>query len=164
VSSFSPEATTTNRLALALGFHWRRLVEARAFGSLFWPATIRSPFGDFRVNRAQFGVVAGPVLQLERLSLIPEAGFVAERLKRFETAPATGVHANQPAAMYRPGAMLALRLCLPLIRPVSAELAAGAAYFGRRAQFRATSAEPARLAEVWPVTVFAQLALDVATE
>jgi hypothetical protein len=66
--------------------------------------------------------------------------------------------------LYRVGAAAALRLRLPLVRPLSAELAVGAAYFGRHVQFSTTGPAAARLAEVWPAAAFAQLGLDVATE
>jgi hypothetical protein len=163
-ASFSAQAVTTQGMAFALGVNWRAQLEARVFGSLFWPATIRTTWGEFGVKRALLGAAAGPVLQLRQLSLVPEAGVIAERLRRSETTPAAGVLATEAKPLYRIGAVLALRLRLPLIRPLSAELATGAAYFGRSARFSTTGAAASQLAEAWPVAAFAQLGLDVATE
>lgn len=163
-ASFSPQAVTTHGLALALGISWRAQLEARVFGTLFWPATIHTAFGEFGVSRALLGVAAGPLLQLGTLSVIPEAGIVAERLRRSETLPAAGVLATEAEPLYRVGGLLALRLRLPLVRPLSAELAAGAAYFGQRAQFSTTAPGALRLADAWPVAAIAQLGLDVATQ
>jgi hypothetical protein len=163
-ASFSPQALTTNGLALSLGVNWRARLEARLFGTLFWPATIRSALGEFQVNRALLGAAAGPAFQLGTLSLVPEAGLIAERLRRATTIPAEGILASEAKPLHRVGVVLALRLRLPLFRPLSAELAAGAAYFGRRVQFSSTGLAASPLAEVWPVAAIAQLGLDVATQ
>jgi hypothetical protein len=164
IASFSPQAVTTQGLALSLGVSWRAQLEARVFGTLFWPATIHTALGEFGVRRALLGAAAGPVLQLGTFSVVPEAGIVAERLQRSETMPVVGVVATEAQPLYRVGGLLALRLRLPLIRPLSAELFAGAAYFGRRAQFSTTGPGASRLADVWPVAAIAQLGLDVATQ
>jgi hypothetical protein len=164
IASFSPQVVTTQGLALSLGISWRTQLEARVFGTLFWPATIHTALGEFSVRRALFGVAAGPVLELGTFSVVPEAGIVAERLQRSETMPVVGVVATEAQPLYRVGGLLALRLRLPLIRPLSAELFAGAAYFGRRAQFSTTGPGASRLADVWPVAAVTQLGLDVATE
>lgn len=163
-ASFSPQALTTNGLALSLGVNWRARLEARVFGTLFWPVAIRTALGEFEVNRALLGAAAGPALQLGTLSLVPEAGVIAERLRRSATMPAEGILASEAKPLHRLGVVLALRLRLPLFRPLSAELAAGAAYFGRRAQFSSTGPGASPLAEVWPVAAIAQLGLDVATQ
>jgi hypothetical protein len=164
MASFSPQALTTNGMALALGIHWRARLEARAFGALFWPTTIDSQYGQFRVNRALLGAAAGPVFQMGKLAVVPEAGIVIERLRRSETIPAAGVLASEGKALHRLGAVLAVRLRLPLIRPLSAELVAGAAYFGRGAQFSTTGLRGAQLAEVLPIAALAQLGIAVATD
>jgi hypothetical protein len=163
-ASFSPQAVATHGIAFALGVDWRAQLEARVFGTLFWPATIGTDWGEFEVQRASLGAAAGPVLKLGALSLVPEAGVITERLRRSVTTPATGVLATESKPLYRVGAAAALRLRLPLVRPLSAELAVGAAYFGRHVQFSTTGPAAARLAEVWPAAAFAQLGLDVATE
>lgn len=162
-ATFSPEVVTTNGLALALGVDWRGQLEARAFGTLFWPAKLETPFGAFGVSRALFGAAAGPVLKLPTFSLVPEAGIVAERLRRAETTPAAGVIASQARALYRVGGVVAVRLRVPIIRPLSVELVTGAAYFGRRVQFSTSGPAASQLVGVWPLTAFAQLGLDVAT-
>lgn len=164
VASFSPEKVATTGIALALGVDWHARLEARVFGTWFWPASIHTALGEFEVNRALLGVAAGPILKLRTFSLIPEAGVVTERLQRSETTPAAGVLATEGQALYRIGGALALRLRLPLIRPLSAELVAGAAYFGRRVQFATTGPAATQLAEVWPVAAFVQLGLDAATQ
>ena len=43
-ASFSPQAVMTHGLALALGVNWSAKLEARLFGTLFWPGT---SFFDF---------------------------------------------------------------------------------------------------------------------
>jgi hypothetical protein len=163
VASFSPAAPTTEGLGLTLGVSFRAHVEARAFGAQFMPQLIRVPFGEFRVARAFLGAAAGPVFRGPAFSFAPEAGLVAERLRRYDATPTAGVYATEPAPLYRFGGLLALRLRHTLFRPVSAELVTGALYFGRRVQFTAKNAESEWSEAVWPAVAFAQLGLEIAT-
>lgn len=163
VASFSPAAPTMEGLALALGVSFDAHVEARAFGSAFLPALIRSPLGDFRVARTFLGAAAGPVFQAPTFSFAAEAGFVGERLGRHDATPAAGAVGTEPRALYRFGGVLALRLRHTLLRPLSVELVAGGMYFGRRLQFTARSADSSWSETVWPAVAFAQLGLEVAT-
>jgi hypothetical protein len=163
VASFSPAAPTTEGVGLTLGVSFRAHVEARAFGAAFLPQLIRVPFGEFRVARAFLGAAAGPVFRGPAFSFAPEAGFVAERLRRYDATPTAGVYATAPGPLYRFGGLLALRLRHTLFRPVSVELVTGALYFGRRLQFTAKNAESAWSEAVWPAVAFAQLGLEIAT-
>ena len=163
VASFSPAAPTTKGFGLTLGVSFRARVEARAFGAAFMPQLIQVPFGEFRVARALVGGAAGPVFGTSAFSFTPEAGFVAERLRRYDTVPTAGVYATEPGPLYRFGGLLALRLRHTLFRPVSVELVTGALYFGRRLQFTAKNAENSWSEAVWPAVAFAQLGQGVAT-
>jgi hypothetical protein len=163
VASFSPAAPTTEGLGLTLGVSFRGRVEARAFGAAFMPQLIQVPFGEFRVARAFLGGAAGPVFRGAAFSFAPEAGFVAERLRRYDATPTAGVYATEPGPLYRFGGLLAFRLRHTLFRPVSVELVTGGLYFGRRVQFTAKNAESAWSEAVWPTVAFAQLGLEIAT-
>jgi hypothetical protein len=164
VSSFSSGAPTTEGGMLALGLTWRNRIEARVLGSLFWPVPIHSSFGEFRVNRAIVGATSGPVFSLRAFSFIPEVGVLVERLSRSSTVPAEGIFVGQAVPLYRLGGVLALRLRRALWRPLSLELTAGAALFGRSVQFSARNGSTAPLLEIGPVMGFAQLGIDIATE
>jgi hypothetical protein len=163
VASFSPGAPTTEGLALALGVSFRAHFEARAFGTAFLPPLIDGPLGQFRVTRTLIGAAAGPVFKAAAFSFAPEAGFVAERLRRYDEAAAEGVFATEPSALYRFGGVIALRLRHTLLAPLSVELVTGAMYFGRRLEFTATSAEKSWSQGVWPAVAFAQVGLELAT-
>lgn len=163
VASFSPAAPTTPGVALALSVSFRARVEARVFGTGFAPALLRAPFGEFRVARAFVGAAAGPVFGAPAFSFAPEAGIVAERVRRYDATPTAGVYATEPSALYRLGGVLALRLRHALLRPVSVELVTGAMYFGRRLEFTAKNADSSWSERVWPAVAFAQLGLEIAT-
>lgn len=163
VASFSPAAPTTEGLGLALGVSFRARLEARAFGAVYLPPLISSPFGQFRVARALLGAAAGPVFRAPAFSFAPEVGVVAERLRRYDAVPTAEVFATPPSALYRFGGLLALRLRHTLLRPLSLELVTGAMYFGRRVQFSARNPENSWTEGVWPAVAFAQLGLEIAT-
>jgi hypothetical protein len=164
VASFSQAAPATAGLSLALGVTFRARVEGRLLGSLFAPAQVQSPLGQFRVARAFMGASAGPVLATRAVSLTPEAGVLVERLRRFEAAPAADVAATQSGALYRIGGLLSLRLRHTLHGSLSAEMAAGAVYFGRRVRFSAQGPESSWSTEAWPALAFAQLGLELALD
>ena len=88
---------------------------------------MRGPLGDFRISRGWLGVAGGPVFGTGTFSFTPEAGVVAERLRRFDASPATGVSATPGGSLYRVGGALSLRLRRSLLGPLSAELVTGAA-------------------------------------
>lgn len=163
LASFSPSAPTTQGAVLAVGLTFPARIEARGFATVFVPPLIRGPLGDFRVSRAFFGAAAGPVFRVRAFSFAPEAGLVAERSRRFDAAPAEGVFATEPSALYRVGGSLALRLRHTLVRPLSVELMTGAMYFGRRLQFAAKSADTTWSEGAWPSVAVAQLSLEIAT-
>jgi hypothetical protein len=163
VASFSPAAPTTQGLQLTLGVSFHARVEARAFGAAYLPARIDLPFGAFRVARGFLGAAAGPVFRAPAFSFTPEAGFVAERLRRYDATPTAGFFATEPRPLYRVGGLLGLRLRYSLLRPVSAELVTGALYFGPRLRFTAKNAESSWSEAVWPAVAFAQLGLEIAT-
>jgi hypothetical protein len=164
VASFSPAAATTEGMTFALGASLRGHVEAHAFGSFFWPALMRGPLGEFRVTRVLFGVALGPAFTAGSLSFVPEAGVAGERLHRFDTTPAAGSFATAPSTFVRFGGLLALRLRQRLVRPLSVELVAGSAYFGRRVRFTGSSSESSWSVDAWPAVAFAQLGLDLALD
>jgi hypothetical protein len=164
VASFASGAPTTEGGMLALGLAWRHRIEARLFGSLFWPVPVHSAFGEFRVNRAIVGATSGPVFSTRAFSFIPEVGVLVERLSRSSTVPAEGVFVAQPVPLYRVGGVLAMRLRWALAPPLSLELTSGAAYLGRSVQFSARNGSSAPLLEIGPVMGFAQLGIDIATE
>jgi len=164
VASFSPAAPATEGMTFALGASFRGHVEAHAFGSFFWPARMRGPLGEFRVTRVLFGAALGPVFTAGALSFVPEAGVVGERLHRFDTTPAAGSFATAPSPFVRFGGLLALRLRQRLVRPLSVELVAGSAYFGRRVRFTGSSSESSWSVDAWPAVAFAQLGLDLALD
>jgi hypothetical protein len=163
VASFSPAAPTMEGLALALGVSLNARFEARAFGTAFFPASIRGPLGEFRVARTLLGVAAGPVLRAPTFSFAAEAGLVGERVGRHDATPAAGLLGTEPRALYRFGGALAVRLRHTLLRPLSVELVTGGIYFGRRLQFTAKSGNSSWSETVWPAVAFAQLGLEVAT-
>lgn len=163
VASFSPAAPTMEGLALALGVSLNARIEARAFGTAFFPALIRGPLGEFRVARTLLGVAAGPVLRAPTFSFAAEAGLVGERVGRHDATPAAGLLGTEPRVLYRFGGALAVRLRHTLLRPLSVELVTGGIYFGRRLQFTANSDNSSWSETVWPAVAFAQLGLEVAT-
>ena len=144
-----------------MGVRRRGLAEARLLGALFAPAEVRGPLGDFRISRGWLGVAGGPVFGTGTFSFTPEAGVVAERLRRFDASPATGVSATPGGSLYRVGGALSLRLRRSLLGPLSAELVTGAIYFGRRVRFSARNEESSWSADAWPALAFAQLGLEV---
>lgn len=162
--ALAPDAPTTNGATLALGLGWRNRIEARAFGTLFWPAGVHSAFGEFRLNRAIFGAASGPVFAAAGFALSPEAGVLVERLRRSGTLPSQGIIAHEAATLYRPGGLLELRVRRTLWRPLSVELVAGAAYLGRSVQFSASNGDRSPLLEIGPAMGFAELGLDIAAE
>lgn len=164
IASFSSAATSSPGAAFALGVGWRGRLEARAFGSLFWPVPVRSGWGEFRVNRSLVGAAAGPVFSMRSFSILPEVGVVLERLRRSDTLPTEGVIASEARPLYRAGGLVALRLRYALFRPLSLELVLGGAYLGRSVQFSVRSGEGHPLMEAGPVMGFAQLGFDLATE
>jgi hypothetical protein len=164
IASFAASEPTTQGAALALGLGWRRRVEARAFGALFWPATVHSAFGDFSVHRALVGAALGPVFRAAGFSFCPEIGILVERLRRSGTLPAPGVFANEAAPLYRPGGVAELRVRRALWRPLSLELVAGGAYLGRSVQFSVRNGDRSPFLEIGPVLGFAQLGFALATE
>lgn len=165
VASFAPDAaTTTQGVALALGMRWQNRVEARVFGALFWPARVRSGFGDFRVNRGLLGLAAGPVFTAGGLALSPQAGVLLERLHRAGTVPAAGLFATEAKPVHRVGGVVALRLRRPVVPLLSLELVAGGAYWGRSVRFSVRNAQSSPFLEVGPVTGFAQLGIEIATQ
>jgi hypothetical protein len=163
MASFSPSAPTIEGFSLALAASFDARFEARAFGTAFLPASIRSPFGEFRVARAFLGAAAGPVFRAPAFSFAAEAGFVGERVRRYDATPAAGALSTPASANYRFGGLLALRLRHTLLRPLSVELVTGGIYFGRRLQFTAKSADSSWSEGVWPAAAFAQLGLEIAT-
>jgi hypothetical protein len=163
VASFAPAVPTTLGAGLALGLSFRARFEARAFGTAFMPSLMTTPLGDFRVARTLLGAAAGPVFKAPAFSFAPEAGVVAERTRRYDAAAGAGVFATESSALYRVGALLALRLRHTLYRPLSVELVTGTVYFGRRLQFTARSAENSWSESAWPAVAFAQLGLELAT-
>lgn len=163
LASFSPAAPTMQGVALALGVSFNSRVEARAFGCAFLPVSISGPLGEFRVARTSLGATAGPVFRAPAFSFAAEAGFVGERVARYDAAPAAGVLGTDSRALYRFGGVLALRLRHTLLRPLSVELVTGGMYFGRRLEFTAKSADSSWSETVWPAVAFAQLGLEVAT-
>jgi hypothetical protein len=164
LASFGENAPSTAGAALALGLGWRNRIEARAFGTLFWPVTIHSALGEFRVNRALVGAALGPVFRVGGLSLSPEFGVLVERLRRFGTEPGPGVFSNEAEPLYRVGGLTDLRVRRRLFRPLSLELVVGAAYLGRSVQFSARNGDRYPFLEIGPVMGFAQLGIDIATE
>jgi hypothetical protein len=164
VASFSQAAPATAGVSLAVSATSRARVEGRLIGSLFAPAQVQSPLGQFRVARAFIGASAGPVLATRALYFTPEAGVLVERLRRFEAAPAAGVAATEAGALYRAGGLLSLRLRHALHGSLSAEVVAGAVYFGRRVRFSAQSPERSWSADAWPALAFAQLGLGLALD
>ena len=165
VASFAPDAAaTTQGAALALGMRWQNRVEARIFGTLFWPATVRNGFGDFRVNRALLGVAAGPVFSAGGFALSPQVGVVLERLHRTGTVPAAGLFATEAEPVHRVGGLVGLRLRRPVLPPLAIELVAGGAYWGRSVNFSVRNAEGPPFLEIGPVMGFAQLGIEIATE
>lgn len=164
VAYFAPSVPSMKGVALALGVSWRKRAEARLFGALFWPASIQSDFGTFRLNRAVVGAAVGPVFSLGDFTFVPEAGVLVERLRRSETLPAQEVFANQAAPLHRGGGVVDLRLRYALVRPLSIELVGGAAYLGRGVQFSVRNGNSHPLLEGASVMPFAQLGLDIATE
>lgn len=163
VASFAPAVPTTLGAGLALGLSFRARFEARVFGTAFLPSLMTTPLGDFRVARTLLGAAAGPVFKAPAFSFAPEAGVVAERTRRYDAAAGAGVFATESSALYRVGALLALRLRHTLLRPLSVELVTGTMYFGRRLQFTARSAETSWSESAWPAVAFAQLGLEIAT-
>ena len=163
VASFAPAVPTTLGVGLALGLSFRARFEARAFGTVFLPSLMSTPLGEFHVARALVGAAAGPVFKAPAFSFAPEAGVVAERTRRYDAAAGAGVFATESSALYRVGALLALRLRHTLVRPLSVELVTGTVYFGRRLQFTARSAENSWSESAWPAVAFAQLGLEIAT-
>ncbi len=163
VASFSPEAPTTQGLALGLGVSFRSHFEARMFGAFFIPPRIRGPLGEFSLARAFLGAAAGPVVGAPRLSFTPELGVVAERLKRYDANPVPGVFATESSSLYRLGGLLGFRLRHRIFAPLSVELAAGTMYFGRRLLFSAKGPETSWSMSVRPGVAFAQLGLQLAT-
>ncbi|HEX2869912.1 MAG TPA: hypothetical protein VHP33_01625 [Polyangiaceae bacterium] len=164
VAYFAPSVPSMKGVALALGVSWRNRAEARLFGALFWPASIQSDFGTFRLNRIVVGAAVGPVFSSGDFTFVPEAGVLVERLRRSETLPAQEVFANQAAPLHRGGGVVDLRLRYALVRPLSIELVGGVAYLGRGAQFSVRNGNSRPLLEGASVMPFAQLGLDIATE
>jgi len=164
VASFASDAPTTQGAMLALGLAWRNRIEARVFGTLFWPVPIHSAFGEFRVNRAIVGATSGPVFSTGAFSFTPEVGVLVERLSRSNTLPAEGISAGQAAPLHRLGGLVEMRLRRAVVRPFLLELTAGGAYLGRSVQFSARNGNSAPLLEVGPVMGFAQLGIAIATE
>lgn len=163
VASFSPGAPTMTGAALALGVSFDARVEARVFGTAFLPALIRGPLGEFRVARTFLGAAVGPVFRAPAFSFAAEAGFVGERVSRYDATPAAGVLETDARALYRFGGLVALRLRHTLLRPLSVELATGGIYFGRRLEFTAETGDTSWSENAWPAAAFAQLGLEVAT-
>ncbi|MDF3064970.1 MAG: hypothetical protein K0R38_571 [Polyangiaceae bacterium] len=163
VASFSPKAPTMLGAALALGVSLDGRAEARVFGMAFLPALLRSPLGDFRVARSLVGVAVGPVFRAPTFSFAAEAGFVAERVSRYDATPAAGALGTDARALYRFGGVVAFRLRHTLLRPLSVELVTGGMYFGRSLQFTAKSSNISWSETAWPAVAFAQLGLEVAT-
>lgn len=164
VAYFAPSVPSMKGVALALGVSWRNRAEARLFGALFWPASIQSDFGTFRLNRTVVGASVGPVFSIGDFTFVPEAGVLVERLRRSETLPAQEVFANQAAPLHRGGAVVDLRLRYALVRPLSIEVVAGLAYLGRGVQFSVRNSNSHPLLDGASVMPFAQLGLDIATE
>jgi hypothetical protein len=164
IASFAAGKPTTEGATLALGLGWRNRVEARAFGALFWPATVHSAFGEFRLQRAIVGAAFGPVFRTAGFSFSPEVGVLVERLRRSGTLPSQGVFANEAAPLYRPGGVVELRVRRALWRPLSLELVAGGAYLGRSVQFSVRNGDRSPFLEIGPVLGFAQLGIDLVTE
>lgn len=164
IASFAPTAPATKGVALALGVSWRKRAEGRFFGSLFWPTSIQSDFGQFRLNRALLGAALGPVFSLGDFTFVPEAGLVVERLRRSETLPTRQVFANDAAALHRVGGIVDLRVRYVLVRPLSIEVVGGVAHLGRSVRFSVRNSNTGPLLEGGPVMPFAQLGFDIATE
>ncbi|HVY25628.1 MAG TPA: hypothetical protein VHB79_03725 [Polyangiaceae bacterium] len=164
IASLASAAPTTQGATMALGLAWRNRVEAHAFGSIFWPASIHSAYGGFRVNRALAGIASGPVFGAGGFSVSPEGGVLVERLRRSGTLPAQGVTANEAEPLYRFGGLVEVRLRRALVPLLSVELVAGGSYFGRSVQFSVRNGERSPFLEIGPVVGFVQLGIDIATQ
>lgn len=158
-----PSARATPGLSVALAVSVRSALELRASASRYWPAAVESAFGEFELDRTLLSLSAGPALESGAFVFTPELGVASEWIRRSETAPDVGVAAEPDRTLHRVGGVFALRGRYLITLPVSIELAAGGAFFGREVRFHAGSPDTSRLATVPPLVLFAELGLDIAT-
>lgn len=161
LSTFSEVEDVTPGLAIAAALSLASRLELRISASRQRTATVATEFGEFALERSSGSLAAGLIFQSGDFTLLPELAFVAEWLSRTDTKPTAEAAANPSRTSARFGAELGGRARFAFLPPLSAELGAGVAYFGRRVRFTVADRDETELVRVGPLTLGARLGLDV---
>jgi hypothetical protein len=164
VAAFSSDAGAGFGLAAALAVSLPLRLELCLGAAHYFPVEFATAFGTFEVAQSHVSLSTGPRTKIGGLALVPEVGVIAERLSRSNAEGTAAVSTTQDRTIARFGAVAALRVRRALVGPLWVQVAAGGAYFGRSVRFVAQSPADVTAASTWPTTLFAGLAIDVASE
>jgi hypothetical protein len=161
LTTFSEVEGVTPGVAVAVGLSLPSRLELRVSAIRQRTATVNTEFGDFALERSAGSLGAGLIFRSGVITLLPEAAFVSEWLSRTDTTAAPETAANSSRTLVRFGAELGGRARYAFLPPLSAELGAGVAYYGRSVRFTVADGETTELVRVVPLTLGARLGLDV---
>jgi hypothetical protein len=161
LATFSEVEDVTPGIAIAATLSLPPGFELRLSAARQRTTTVVTEFGDFALERSAGSLAIGLTFRADAFTLVPEVAFAAEWLARTDTTPAPETTANSSRTLARFGAELGGRARFAFLPPLSAELGAGVAYFGRSVRFTAADRDETELVRVGPLTFGARLGLDV---
>jgi hypothetical protein len=164
VTTFSEVEDVTPGVLLAVALSLPLGAELRIAAARQRTASIATDFGSFALERSWASIAFGPQFRLGSLTLVADAAFVSEWLLRVDTNPAPGSAASAPRVLPRFGGMLGARTRYAVLPPLSLEIGAGVAYFGRSIRFSVDNRRATELVSVTPLVFSSALGLDVAFE
>jgi hypothetical protein len=174
VASFSADARPGFGAAAAVGLTLPASIDVRLDATHYFPVTYTSALGDFDVAHISASITAGPRLHWGNWALMVQAGFIAERLLRSNPRGGAAVSPTDDFSLTRFGAAAALRASYAVFDSLAVQAGAGGTYYGRPVFFVARSAgslasaesdaDRFELARLWPAAIFAELAVEVASD
>jgi hypothetical protein len=173
-ASFSADVRPSLGAATAVALTLPASIDVRLRVAHYFPATYTSALGDFDVTHTGASIMLGPRVQWGEWAGVVQAGVVAERLLRSNPKEGAAVTPTGDFSLMRFGATATVRGSYAVFGSFALLVGAGGSYFGRRVLFLARPAGASGTAEsdedrvelgrLWPGAVFAELAVEVASD
>jgi hypothetical protein len=164
VTTFSEVEALSPGLLLAVALSLPLGAELRVAAARQRTASVATDFGSFALERSWASIAFGPSFRRGSLTFVAEAAFVSEWILRSDTRPAAGSATNASRVLPRFGGMLGARARYTVVTPLSLEIGAGGAYFGRSILFSVDDRAAPELVRVTPLAFSGALGLAVAFE